>query len=79
MDDKKVVTKWLTDGQLAVIYRIKGLEDEHGILLWYLVENDPNFKVGETVTFQDIHTSTRYKQARYTPEAIPSDAFISIA
>lgn len=70
---KEVLTKWNTDGELAVIYRVEN------ILLFYLTKNDPKFKKGQKISLEEVKQTRSYKVIPYTPNNIPNDAYISVS
>lgn len=72
-DTKKVLTKWETDGGLAVIYRVEN------ILLFYSKRNDPVFKKNEEVSLEQVKQTKPYKALRYSMNNVPNDAFISLS
>ncbi|MBT2215873.1 hypothetical protein KK120_08925 [Virgibacillus dakarensis] len=71
-DEKQVLNKWETDGNLAVIYQVEN------ILLFYTKNNDPLFKKGQMINEKQADLSKPYKTTRYSPSSIPSDAYISL-
>lgn len=71
--NKKVLTKWETDGGLAVIYQVEN------ILLFYSKKNDPKFKKNEEVSLEQVEQTKPYKALPYSMDNVPSDAFISLS
>lgn len=71
---KPVVTKWQTEGKLAVIYEVGGL------LAFYSYENDPRYKKGQLLTLEEFKMSEPYKVIEFSSgESLPSDAYIDLS
>lgn len=69
---KKVLTKWDTDGGLAVIYQVGN------VLLFYTSNNDPNFKKGEVLTLEMAEATKPYKAIPFSMDNVPNDAYVSV-
>lgn len=70
---KQVTSKWETNGNLAVIYKVDNL------LLFYRKEKDPEFKKGRMLSMEQADESKPYKATYFSKENIPSDAFMSLS
>jgi hypothetical protein len=70
---KPVTTKWQTDGDLAVLYKVGN------ILLFFSKDQDPHFKSGQEISQEEANQSGYYKAIPYTSENLPSDAFIDLS
>lgn len=66
---KRVRQKWHTEGNLARIYEIGK------VLVFYTTQDDPNFRVGQRVTYEEVNKKAPYKAVSYTDEAVPSEAY----
>lgn len=69
---KKVLTKWRTDGGLAVIYQADN------VLLFYTSQNDPQFKKGEVLSLERAEETQPYKAIPFSIDNVPNDAYISL-
>lgn len=69
----EVITKWGTDGSLAVIYEVGGL------LLFYSTNKDPFFKRNQPITQEEAEKSRPYKAIPYDMDRVPNDAFIDLS
>lgn len=67
---KPVTTKWQTDGQLAVLYKVGNL------LAFYTDKKDPYFKKDSMIDLDTFKKSEPYKVLEYSNELLPSDAYI---
>lgn len=80
----KVVTKWKTDGNLAVIYELMEPNTNNVVILYYSYSRDPHFKKNQAVRYSDELTGY-YKifklqedDLSYFWNYIPSDAYVCI-
>lgn len=69
---KKVLTKWNTDGELAVIYQVENM------LFFYNTNNDPNFKKGQELGYQEAKDTNPYKVTPFSMGNVPNDAYMSV-
>lgn len=70
---KTVLTKWETDGNLAVIYQVGNM------LLFYLKSNDPYFRKNQEVTLDEVQKSKPYKTIPFSMDNVPDDAYVSLS
>ena len=66
---KKVLNKWETEGNMAVIYRIDN------IIVFYKKSEDPEFSRNQVVSREEVENSCPYKATLFDEYAIPNDAY----
>lgn len=69
--NKKVLTKWGVDGDLAVIYQVENL------LFFYSKGKDPEFKKGEEISLERAEKTMPYKVIPFSMDNVPNDAYMS--
>lgn len=69
---KKVLAKWNTDGELAVIYQVENM------LFFYNTKNDPNFKKGQELGYTEAKDTNPYKVTPFSMDNVPNDAYMSV-
>lgn len=69
---KKVLSKWNTDGELAVIYQVENM------LFFYTTPNDPNFTKGQELGYEEAQDTKPYKVTPFSMDNVPNDAYMSV-
>lgn len=70
--NKKVLNKWNTEGNLAVIYRVDN------VLLFYTSDTDPKFKPNQEVSLEEAQSTNPYKALPYHIDNVPNDAYLEL-